>query len=194
MVIRPIIKTKSKGDIIMTTAEMVGKGKRFPWWLILLEGILSIIIGLLLLAWPVKAFTTLVFFIGIWWFIDGIFNIVAMFIDHSNWGWKLFMGIIGIIAGLFLMQSPLQGALVLAPTIIIMFGFLGLMYGVIGLINAFQGAGWGAGIMGVISILLGMYLLFNVWAAALALPWVFGVLAIAGGIMEIFLAFRQKKD
>ena len=176
----------------MTTAEMSGTMKRAPWWLILIEGILSIIVGLALLAWPAKAFTTLVFFLGFWWLFDGIFDIVSMFIDHSRWGWKLFMGIIGILAGLFLIQAPLQGALVLAPTFVIIIGFMGLMYGVLGLINAFQGGGWGAGIMGVISILLGLFLLFNVWAVALAIPWVFAGFAIVGGIMAIFFAFRVK--
>ncbi len=140
----------------MTTAEMSGTMKRVPWWLILIEGILSIIVGLALLVWPAKAFTTLVFFLGFWWLVDGIFDIVSIFIDHSRWGWKLFMGIIGILAGVFLIQAPLQGALVLAPTFVIILGFMGIMYGTIGLINAFQGGGWGAGIMGVISIILGI--------------------------------------
>lgn len=176
----------------MTTAEMSGTMKRVPWWLILIEGILSIIVGLALLAWPAKAFTTLVFFLGFWWLVDGIFDIVSIFIDHSRWGWKLFMGIIGILAGVFLIQAPLQGALVLAPTFVIILGFMGIMYGTIGLINAFQGGGWGAGIMGVISIILGIYLLLNIWSVSLAVPWVFGGFAIVGGIMAIVLAFRYK--
>jgi uncharacterized membrane protein HdeD (DUF308 family) len=176
----------------MTTAEMSGTMKRVPWWLILVEGILSIIVGLALLAWPAKAFTTLVFFLGFWWLIDGIFDIVSIFIDHSRWGWKLFMGIIGIIAGIFLIQSPLQGALVLAPTFVIILGFMGIMYGVLGLVNGFQGGGWGAAVMGAISILFGLFLLLNVWSASLAIPWVFGGFAIVGGIMAIVLAFRVK--
>jgi uncharacterized membrane protein HdeD (DUF308 family) len=176
----------------MATAAVTGQKNQLPWWLVLIEGILAILVGAMLLAWPAKAFTTLVFFIGIWWFIDGIFDIVSLFIDRTNWGWKLFMGIIGIIAGLFLIQAPLQGALVLAPTIVIMIGVMGLLYGVMGLINAFRGAGWGAGIIGVISILLGIYLLANIWVSALAIPWVFGIFAIAGGIFAIVLAFRMK--
>lgn len=176
----------------MATAKDAGMGVKVPWWLVLVEGILAIIVGLMLLVWPVKAFTTLVFFLGIWWLIDGIFDIVSLIIDRTNWVWKLVMGIIGIIAGAFLIQAPLQGALVLAPTTVIIIGVMGILYGVMGLVNAFQGAGWGAGLIGAISILLGIYLLANTWAVALAVPTVFGILAIAGGFFAIIFAFRMK--
>jgi uncharacterized membrane protein HdeD (DUF308 family) len=176
----------------MATAAVSEKGSRLPWWLVLIEGILAVIVGAMLLVWPAKTFTALTFFMGIWWFIDGIFDIVSLFMDRTNWGWKLFMGIIGIVAGLFLIQAPLQGALVLAPTYVLLLGFMGVFYGIMGLINAFRGAGWGAGIIGVISIGLGIFLLANVWAAALAVPTVFGIFAIFGGIFAIVFAFRMK--
>lgn len=167
-------------------------GVKVPRWLVLVEGVLAIIVGLMLLVWPVKAFTTLVFFIGIWWFIDGIFDIVSLLIDRTNWVWKLVMGVIGIIAGLFLIQAPLQGALVLANTYVIIIGILGIIYGAMGLINAFQGAGWGAGIIGGISIVLGIFLLANIWAVSLALPVVFGILAIVGGVVAIIFALQMQ--
>ena len=176
----------------MATAEMSRKGARLPWWLVLIEGILAIIVGVMLLVWPAKTFTTLVFFLGFWWLMDGIFDIVSIFFDRTQWGWKLFMGIIGIIAGIFLIQAPLQGALILAPTYVIILGFMGIFYGIMGLVNAFRGAGWGAGIIGAISIVFGIFLLANIWAASLAVPTVFGIFAIAGGFMAIVLAFRMK--
>ncbi len=61
-----------------------------------------------------------------------------------------------------------------------------------GLIAAFQGGGWGAGIMGGISIVIGILLLGNIWAAALVLPWVIGIFAIVGGIFAIIMAFRMR--
>lgn len=176
----------------MASAVLEKDVRRVPWWIFLIEGILAILVGIMLLVWPARTFVTLTFFLGFWWLFDGIFDIVSIFLDHSNWGWKLFMGIIGILAGLFLIQAPLQGALVLSSTTIIIIGFMGIFYGVLGLINAFRGGGWGAAIIGVISIVLGIFMLLNVWATALALPWVFGVFAIAGGISAIVTAFRLK--
>mgnify|MGYP000231716245 CR=1 FL=1 len=70
------------------------------WWLILLGGILNLIVGILLLVNPAKTAIAFAWVLGLYWFVQGIFVLVAMFLDHSAWGWKLFMGIIGILAGI----------------------------------------------------------------------------------------------
>jgi uncharacterized membrane protein HdeD (DUF308 family) len=48
------------------------------------------------------------------------------------------------------------------------------------------------GIMAVVSILFGVLLLANVWVATFSLPWVIGILAIVGGVVGIFNAFRLR--
>jgi len=176
----------------MATAVATGKKYGPPWWLVLMEGILAIIVGILLWMYPVRAFVTLSVFIGFYWIFDGIFDLVSIFMDRTMWGWKLFMGIIAIIAGLFLVDNALRGAAALASTTAIIVGFMGIFYGIMGLIRGFQGAGWGAALLGVVSIIFGIYILTNLWAATLAIPWVFGALAIVGGISAIVLAFRMK--
>jgi uncharacterized membrane protein HdeD (DUF308 family) len=79
---------------------------------------------------------------------------------------------------------------VVGATLIIILGIQGIIYGGIGLFQAFKGAGWGVGILGAVSILFGIYLLANLQAATLVLPWVVSVLAIVGGIAAIVVAFR----
>ncbi|MBP1693514.1 MAG: conserved rane protein of unknown function [Chloroflexi bacterium] len=176
-----------------TSAEETKRAKAgFPWWLVLIEGILAIIVGLLLLVYPVKTFVALSFFVGIWWFINGIFDIVMIFFDHSMWGWKLFMGIVGIIAGAFLFNEVLRGAVTLAYVTTLFIGFMGLFYGILGIIRGFQGGGWGAVLLGAVSVLFGILILTNVFATSLALPWVFGIFAIIGGIGALFMAFRLR--
>ena len=64
--------------------------------------------------------------------------------------------------------------------------------GIIGLIQAFQGAGWGAGILGALSILLGLVLIFNPIIGAATLPWVLGIFGVVGGILAIIAAFRLR--
>jgi uncharacterized membrane protein HdeD (DUF308 family) len=163
-----------------------------PWWLVLLEGIALLILGGLLLIKP--GMTTVIFiqFMGIYWLIAGIFQIIGIFLDSSMWGWKLFAGILGIIAGIIVIQHPVWSPVVVASTLIIILGIQGIIYGGIGLYQAFKGAGWGAGILGALSILFGIYLLANIGQAALVLPWVVGILAIVGGIAAIVIAFRMK--
>ena len=163
-----------------------------PWWLVLLEGVSLIILGILLLLKP--GMTTIVFiqFLGIYWLVGGLFRIISIFLDSSMWGWKLLGGILGILAGIIVLRHPVWSPFVVGATLVIIMGIQGIIYGGIGIFQAFKGAGWGVGILGAISILFGIYLLANIGAATLVLPWVVGVLGIVGGIAAIVMAFRIK--
>jgi uncharacterized membrane protein HdeD (DUF308 family) len=163
-----------------------------PWWVVLIEGIAAIIIGVLLLINPAITTVVLVQFLGIYWLIVGIIDIVRIFMDSSMWGWKLFSGLIGILAGIAIIQYPLWSTLLVPTVLVWVFGFFGIIIGVIGLIQAFQGAGWGAGILGVLSILFGLLLIFNAFGAALTLPFIFGILAIVGGLAALVMAFQMR--
>lgn len=63
----------------------------FPWWVILLWGILAFIIGVMFLASP--GITTLVFvtFLGAYWLVSGIFSLISLAIDRTDMGWKIFL-------------------------------------------------------------------------------------------------------
>jgi uncharacterized membrane protein HdeD (DUF308 family) len=70
----------------------------FPWWLVLLEGIFAAIFGLLLLIAPGSTTLFLVQVLGFYLLIGGILRVVSIFIDHTLWGLKLVIGILGLIA------------------------------------------------------------------------------------------------
>lgn len=168
--------------------------RRIPWWMLLIEGIALVILGILWLASPGMTSVVVVFMLGFYWLIGGLFKIVSIFLDHSMWGWKLFAGILGILAGILVIQHPLWSTAIVGATLIILLGIQGLIYGGISLFQAFKGAGWGVGILGALSILFGLVLLFNVWVSVISLPWVLGIFAIIGGIATIVMAFRQKSE
>ena len=175
-----------------TTAAQA-EGTQVPWWMVLIEGIALIILGLLLLLGNTAQTTIIVVqVLGIYWLIVGIIKIVSIFIDSSMWGWKLFAGIVGVLAGILILQHPLYAPLLVGSALIIILGLQGIIMGIVGLVQAFQGGGWGAGILGVVSILIGILLLANVWLFTFSLPWVIGILAVVGGIIAIIAAFRVK--
>ena len=168
--------------------------ERSPWWLILMAGVLNLIVGILLLANPGKTAIVLVWVLGLYWFVQGIFVLVSMFLDHSAWGWKLFMGVLGILAGIVVMRHPIASALVVPSILILLLGIQGLVMGGISLVLAFRGGGWGAGIVGALSILFGIILILNYanLLTVLTYIWVVAILAIAGGIVQIVVAFQQR--
>lgn len=169
------------------TSEIESPG--FPWWLVLVQGIAAIILGILLFVRPAATTLILIQFLGIYWLVSGIFSLIALFWDRSEWGWKLFSGILGILAGLLIIQNPLWSTLLVPTTLAWLLGFTGIFIGIIQIAQAFRSAGWGAGILGGLSILLGILLIARPVIAGLALPWVLGGLLVFGGILAIIAAF-----
>jgi uncharacterized membrane protein HdeD (DUF308 family) len=156
-----------------------------PWWVILLQGISALIIGFLLLTETGATLLTLVILLGIYWFVLGIFDLVRIFADPAGWGWKLFSGIIGILAGLVLIRHPLWSAAIGTSILVWVVGILGLIMGVVWIIRGIAGAGWGSAIVGMLSILLGLLLLFHTAATITVLIYTAGVLLVVGGIAGI---------
>jgi uncharacterized membrane protein HdeD (DUF308 family) len=174
-----------------TTSAAAGI-EAFPWWLVLLQGIIAIILGMVLLFWPGITLLVLVTFIGIYWFATGILVFFSAFIDRSRFGWKILSGILGILAGLVVLSYPIYSAILLPTLLILFIGVWGLIIGFVTLFQAFGGAGWGAGILGVISIIFGLLLLANPLVSAALLILMIAIFAIIGGIAAIFLAFRLR--
>jgi uncharacterized membrane protein HdeD (DUF308 family) len=178
---------------MMATATASQEGPAVPWWLVLLEGIALVILGALLLTNPGSTTLVLIQFLGIYWLVKGIFELVSMFIDHRQWGWKLFSGILGIIAGILILQHPLWSTLLVPATLVWLLGLFGLIMGGIGIFQAFKGAGWGVGLLGALSIFFGLYLLANTFISTLSLPWVVGLFALVGGGVAIWNSFKVRQ-
>lgn len=176
-----------------TAASAFGEQQRaMPWWIPLIEGIALVIAGILLFVSPIRTTLFLVQVLALYWFLFGIFEIVSIFVDRSAWGWKLVGGILGILAGYYILSQPVAGTLILGFSLVIVLGIQALILGVVNLIQAFRGAGWGIGILGVINIIFGVILLGNTMVATATLPWVVGAFAIVGGIAAIVMAFRMR--
>lgn len=176
-----------------TAASAFSEQKRaMPWWIPLIEGIALLIVGVLLLTSPIDTVLLLTRVLGLFWFLGGIFEIVSIFIDRSAWGWKLIGGIIGLLAGYYLIMAPVAGALVLGFTIIVMLGIQALLLGIVNLVQAVRGGGWGIGVLGIINIIFGVILLSNTLIGMASLPLIIGIFAIIGGISTIYMALRLR--
>jgi uncharacterized membrane protein HdeD (DUF308 family) len=167
----------------------------YPWWLILVEGIAALIFGLFFITAPGGTSVFAVTVLGFYWLIRGIFAIIEIFLPNRSihWGWLLFIGVLGIIAGMAVLRHPLYATVFVGTFLILFLAIDGLIMGIMGLVRAFMGAGWGTGILGVLTIIIAIFLFANLGGATLALPLVLGVLLIIGGIMAIFYSFRVRR-
>lgn len=163
------------------------------WWVFLLEGIAALIFGGLLLAAPAATLVALAVFLGFYLLFIGVLELVRVFVDRSQpWIWSLVIGILGIVAGIIVLNHPALTALAIPTTVVVYLGVVSLVMGVVGLIGGFTGGGVGSFLLGIVSILIGILLLGAPMATALAVPFVFGILLLIEGVALIVYAFRVK--
>ena len=163
------------------------------WWVFLLQGLAGIILGFMLITEPGATMVALTTVLGFYWLIMGVLALVQVFVDRSTpWIWSLLSGIVGILAGLFVLRHPLLATLTVPTVLVIILGIQGLVMGVLEIIGGLQGGGIGQFILGAINVLVGLLLLGSPIAAALAVPMIFGVLLLIQGVGLIVWAFRVR--
>jgi uncharacterized membrane protein HdeD (DUF308 family) len=159
----------------------------------LVEGIVVALFGLILLVAPGASLVFLVWLLGIYLLIAGIFRIVGIFFDASSWGWKLGAGILCLVAGLAILSDPLWSTTLASSWLVILVGFLAMLQGAAGLVVAFQGGGWGMGALSVLGILLGLFLGINPLMGVAALTLILAIFMLIGGVGAVIQAFRMRR-
>ncbi|MGH7357441.1 MAG: HdeD family acid-resistance protein [Candidatus Rokuibacteriota bacterium] len=177
----------------MVTPMLAKQQQSGAWWLFLLQGIAAILLGLMLLTNPGATLVALTTFLGFYLLITGMLALVRVFVDRStSWLWSLLSGIVGILAGVFVLNHPLLAAVTVPALLILIIGFEALSMGVFEIIRGFKGGGAGAFILGVINALIGLLLLVRPMGAALAVPFVLAMLLLIEGIGLLIWAFRVR--
>jgi uncharacterized membrane protein HdeD (DUF308 family) len=171
-----------------------GRAEALPWWLVLVEGIVLALLGLILLVAPGASLVFLVWLLGIYLLIAGIFRIIGIFSDSSYWGWKLAAGILCLIAGVAILSNPLWSTTLASTWLVILVGFLVMLQGAAGLIVAFQGGGWGMGALSVLGILFGLFLVINPLIGVATLTLILALFMLIGGVGAVVQAFRMRRE
>ena len=168
------------------------------WWLVGLRGLFAIIFGVLAFAWPGITLSALVILFGAYAIVDGIANI-ATGVSHresnNRWWVQLLEGIVGIAAGIIAFLYTGITAIILLYLIAFWAIFTGVME-IIAAIRLRQEIEneWVLGLMGVLSIILGLIMIVSPGAGALALIWLIATYAILFGGLLIYLAFKLRQS
>lgn len=167
---------------------------QIPWWIVLLEGIISIILGLFLLFEPVETTMALVQILGAFWLLGGILTILSLLVERENIGWKLLSGLTGIIIGIIVFAYPFSAFVILSLFVVIL-GILSIIHGALRFVWALKGGGLGTAVLGILTILLGVLLLANPVVGAVIMPWIYGFFLVIGGAAALIwgILARSKK-
>jgi uncharacterized membrane protein HdeD (DUF308 family) len=170
-------------------------GRHWGW--VLAYGILTLVAGVVVLAWPGETLLVLAVLFGIQLIVSGIFRFVAALASTDLTGGTRVMlallGVLSIIIGLWAVRH-------VVITLVALVVFLGIFWVVNGLIEIFTAValrdmpdrGWSI-LMGVLSIFAGLIVLAYPGLSLFGLAVILGIWLLVFGILELMAAFRLRK-
>jgi uncharacterized membrane protein HdeD (DUF308 family) len=97
-----------------------------------LTGALSIIVALLCLRKPLQTVVVIGLLLGAWWVISGLIDVFTAVLSTGEKGWRIFMGIVSVAAGAFLLVNPelsLTALVIVVAVWLFAYGAMALMAG-----------------------------------------------------------------
>jgi uncharacterized membrane protein HdeD (DUF308 family) len=190
------LKEASMDRTLRTDAADVLAGVGRHWGWALAFGIVTLLAGLLALAWPGRTIVVLAVLFGIQLMVAGIFRFVAAFAtDDATGATRVLLALLGVlsfIVGLY----ALRHILVTVTTLALLLGIFWIVNGTVEAFTALshreiQGRGWTV-FMGLLSIAAGVVVLVYPGISLATLAVVLGIWLLVFGIMEIVLAFQLR--
>jgi uncharacterized membrane protein HdeD (DUF308 family) len=168
------------------------------WKSTLVSGILSLILGVLVTAWPGISVLAAAVVFGVYLLITGFAQVIFAFAVHVSAGSRILLFISGaasLILAVLAFRHFGQGYAVLLLAIWIGIGFI--FRGVATTVSAISdptlpGRGWSI-FVGVISLLAGIVVLASPFPSIVTLAIVVGVSLIVIGVFEIVSSFGIRK-
>jgi uncharacterized membrane protein HdeD (DUF308 family) len=177
----------------MTPLGMLAK---FGWHTALTIGLLGVLLGIVVLAWPGRTLEVLGVLFGVYLLVSGILQLVLSATVHMTSGVRVFgfiSGALMVLLGLLCFRGAYQSVLLLSLWIGIGLLFRGITATVAALDipKGVAGRGWQA-FLGVIMALAGVILLVDPFSSLLALAVMAGIWLVILGVMEIVHAFSLR--
>lgn len=158
----------------------------------LLGGVTALIFGVVLLIRGDDALSLLVLILGLWWLIQGVFMVFAVFVDREDAGWKLAIGLLGVVAGILVLNNPNEATDLFKGAFGVVLGIIGILVGISAIVGSFRGGGFGSLVFGVVSGLIGLLILFNAQFTSNLLITLFAVLLLIDGVAGIYMAIKYR--
>jgi uncharacterized membrane protein HdeD (DUF308 family) len=170
-------------------------GRHWGW--VLAYGILTVLAGVAVLAWPSETLLVIAVLFGVQLIISGIFRFVgALASDDLTGGTRVMLALLGVLSIIIGLWAVRHAVLTLVALIV----FLGIFWVINGLIEIFAALshrgmpdrGWSV-LMGVLSAIAGILVLAYPGLTLVGLAVILGIWLLVFGILEIMAAFRLRK-
>lgn len=166
------------------------------WGLVMTYGIITLVLGVVLLVWPDASVTVFAVLLAIQLIVAGIIRIVrALSTDRRDSAARALVGLSGglaLIVGLLILRDPLQSVLVVTMIL----GAFWIISGVIDILGAFMGVEredrWWDVLAGVLSIVFGAVLIEWTDISLRVLVVLTGAWLVVAGAIAIVAALRLR--
>ena len=166
------------------------------WKSTLLSGILAVILGVLVLAWPGETIVVAAIFFGAYLLVTGIAQVIFAFSLHVSAGGRVLLflsGAASLILAILCFRSLQNSILLLAIWIGIGFIFRGVATAVSAISDpTLPGRGWEI-FIGVITLIAGVVVLASPFESIATLTVVVGIWLVVIGVFEAVSAFGIRK-
>ncbi len=183
----------SSADATADQAHEMMKDVADHWGLIVVLGVLSVILGLLAIAYPGATIVTISIFFAAWLFVSGIFYLISSFTRDGDTGSRVLsaiLGVLSIIVGWALLRTPFQSV----EVFIFVIGIFFLIQGVMTFIGAFArkaGRNWGIA-SGLLGIIAGIIVLTYPISSAVTLALIAGIWLVILGVMQVVAGIQLR--
>ena len=171
------------------TATEAAAGLERVWWLLLADGVISLLIGFLVLSWRHQTLYVLAYFLGAWLCVIGVLQLISGIRSFSTrWPYAV-MGLVALGAGIATLVWPHITLYVIATIL----GWTLMLWGIFDVVGAFlrhEVPHWWLGIIkGVVLFALGIWAVRHPGNALTVLIVVFGITCVFWGAIELVAAF-----
>ena len=165
------------------------------WWLALIGGILSVIVGIVALVYPGPTLLAVGIIFGAYLVIWGVMQLFGGAGDHAAPTAvkviRMVVGILGALVGVVLLVRPDQSVLTIAFVLAFWFVFVGILQLSMGFAHG-EGRAWNI-IWGIIGVIAGAIILAQPEIGLVTLVFIVGFGFILQGLMEIPLALAARR-
>lgn len=180
---------------ILNSAKLSASQIRGIRWAFAIGGILTIALGIFLLAAPKASLVAVAWIFAIYFLIAGIVRITRGIVAKDLGGlWRVLtivFGVLLLLAGVYIFIDPLLGI----GALVFVIGISWIIEGVASLFDASPDVSrWITVLYGVISVVAGIFVLANPVLAAVTLLLVTAFFLIAAGVVEIVQAITFGKQ
>ena len=164
------------------------------WWMILVWGAVTLLAGLLTIAWPGRTIVVVAILIGLQFFVSGILRLISAFAFEAEGhrAWDVLVGLASVVVGILCLKDVFQT--IAAISLIV--GILWVVQGISEFFAGVAGLSMHRGLtilMGILGFVAGVVVLTDPITSVLALAWVLGVWLTAYGIMLVAAAFSVRR-